>query len=74
MVSDGNGGQLDSAKATQRDLLVALHVKVDELRETSKDHETRLRYTESWISRLPSMAALATLISIAAVLLDVTTR
>lgn len=26
---DGNGGTLDPAKATQRDMLVALHVKMD---------------------------------------------
>lgn len=28
---DGNGGSLDPAKATQRDMLVALHVKMDQV-------------------------------------------
>ncbi len=28
---DGNGGTLDPQKATQRDMLIALHVKVDQV-------------------------------------------
>lgn len=28
---DGNGGSLDPAKATQRDMLIALHVKMDQV-------------------------------------------
>lgn len=28
---DGNGGTLDPAKATQRDMLIALHIKMDQV-------------------------------------------
>lgn len=42
-VSDGNGGTLDAAKSSQRDLLVSLHVKVDHALATLGDHENRLR-------------------------------
>lgn len=46
-ISDGNGGVLDPQKTPQRDLLVALHVKIDdvvvpalrELREWRREQE-----------------------------------
>lgn len=45
---DGNGGTLDPAKATQRDLLVALHVKMDKVVIPQlADHEKRLRGQEN---------------------------
>lgn len=52
---DGNGGTLDPKKATQRDMLVALHIKMDsvvipkltELETTSKNLDSRLRDQES---------------------------
>ena len=51
---DGNGGTLDPAKATQRDMLVALHIKTDqviipalaELKQIVQDHEKRIRDQE----------------------------
>jgi hypothetical protein len=48
-IGDGNGGTLDAQKASQRDLLVALHVKVDRLVDDVKDHDVRLRVVETRI-------------------------
>ena len=46
---DGNGGYLDPATATQRDLLIALHTKMDTIVIPSiKDHEARIRSVETW--------------------------
>lgn len=51
---DGNGGHLDPAQTSLRDLLVALNVKMDsvviptlaDLKETVRSHEGRLRKQE----------------------------
>lgn len=43
---DGNGGRLDPRTASTRDLLVALHVKLDVVMEDVKDHEIRIREVE----------------------------
>lgn len=57
---DGNGGTLDPAKATQRDLLVALHVKMDNVvLPMLRDHESRLRDQENGRST-PAQAAVLT--------------
>lgn len=50
-IGDGNGGTFDTATAKQRDLLVALHVKVDQLIGIVTDHESRLRSITSHIDR-----------------------
>lgn len=49
-VGDGNGGTLN-AKTPQRDLLIALHVKVDQLIGIVTDHEERLRSLTSHMDR-----------------------
>lgn len=62
-VWDGNGGELDPRKATQKELLVALHVKVDSvLIPSARDHETRLRVVEDFKSRIIGAAALGALL------------
>jgi hypothetical protein len=48
---DGNGGTLDPQKATQRDLLVALHFKVDYAVRQLGDHERRIRTVEARVAR-----------------------
>jgi len=67
---DGNGGTLDPAKATQRDMLVALHTKMDnvvvpalkELRKIAEDHEKRIRDNENGTLTLGQQAAIRTVI------------
>ena len=57
---DGNGGTLDPRKTTQRDLLVALHVKMDNVVIPAlRDHEDRVRVLEALKYRLLGAAALA---------------
>lgn len=45
-VWDGNGGRLDARTTSMRELLVALHVKVDRLISDVRDHENRIRPLE----------------------------
>ena len=62
---DGNGGSLDPATASQRDLLVSLHYKVDYAVRTLNDHEERIREAESRISR--GLGAIAVVVFVATI-------
>lgn len=60
---DGNGGTLDPKKAPQRDLLVALHVKMDSVVIPKlNDLETRLRNQENGVLTLGQLAAVRTML------------
>jgi hypothetical protein len=59
---DGNGGTLDPLKASQRDLLVALHIKMDNIVQPMlTDHEERIRGIESFMFKTLGVAALCAL-------------
>lgn len=70
---DGNGGTLDPRTASQHDLLVALHVKMDNIVVPSlHDHENRIRTTEARISRaLGGLAALVFIVGILGTLANI---
>lgn len=61
---DGNGGTLDPRKSTQRDLLVALHIKMDTIVIPAlRDHEDRMRGLESFKARMYGAAAVLTVMA-----------
>ena len=58
-ISDGNGGTLDPNSATTRDLLVALHTKMDAIVIPAlRDYEVRLRSLERFRYAVPSAVIL----------------
>ena len=67
-IGDGNGGRLDPSKITQRDLLVALHVKVDRLLEDVRDHEERLRRCEFRLWAIPGVGVVTVTLGAAALI------
>jgi hypothetical protein len=58
-IQDGNGGTLDLTQATQRDLLIIAHIKLDRVIKDSTDHEARLRVLEKWKYGIPVSAIAA---------------
>jgi hypothetical protein len=60
---DGNGGTLDPKTATQKDMLIALHVKMDMALRNLGDHETRMRAVERFQAKVIGAAATAAALS-----------
>jgi hypothetical protein len=61
---DGNGGTIDAKNAPLRDLVIALHVKMDDIViPTLKDHEKRIRGEERFRLSFPSLGTLSFVVS-----------